>query len=193
MHTTVHIIFFRQFKKRKKNIYRSIIVCIKNIACFKYWSYFRQLHAIRRKLASLIVWLAIFIVGRDNSLAAVLTIHAGMLSWPADFVLSREFNNFKTLSSSTSLKWKTSLGKFCVFILTILSWFSYLENTSCRYNSLCIKGGSLQIKRAYMIIGNSESDESSLDWETGIKRAYIIIGNSDWDESSLDRERHWLE
>ena len=87
---------------------------------------------LRGNLASRIVWLTIFIVGRDNSLAAVLTIRAGMLSWPADFVPSREFNNFKMASSSTSLKWKTSWGKFCVFILTILSWLSYFENTSCR-------------------------------------------------------------
>ena len=67
-----------------------------------------------------------------------------MLSWPADFVPSREFNNFKMASSSTSLKWKTSWGKFCVFILTILSWLLYFENTSCRH-SFYIKGGSLQI------------------------------------------------
>ena len=83
-------------------------------------------------------------MGRDNSLAAVLTIRAGMLSWPAEFVPSREFNNFKTASSSTSLKWKTSWGKFCVFILTILSWLSYFENTSYRH-SLYTKGSSLQI------------------------------------------------
>ena len=54
------------------------------------------------------------------------------------------FNHFKTASSSTSLNWKTSCGTFCVFILTILSWLSYFENTSCRH-SLYIKGGSSQI------------------------------------------------
>ena len=50
-------------------------------------------------LAARIFLLTIFVAGNNNASMVVLSKGAEMLSYPADFVQSKEYNGFKTIPS----------------------------------------------------------------------------------------------